>query len=58
MPWVWVAVVLILWTATVCAVIALCISVRQVDARLGRGRKGLRYVRKVEPQPGTKANAE
>ena len=58
MPWVWVAVVLVLWIVATFAVIALCRSVRQTDARLGRDRKGVRYAKKAEPQPGLKAKVE
>ncbi len=58
MPWVWVAVVLVFWTVAAFAVIALCMSVRQTDARLGLGRKGVRYAKKAEPRPDPKAKVE
>jgi hypothetical protein len=49
MPWVWVAVGLVLWTVAAFVVIALCTSVRQIDARLGRGRKRVRVTPEREP---------
>ena len=58
MPWVWVAVVLVLWTVAAFAVIALCVSVRQIDAGLGRDRKRVRYAKKAESRPGAKAKVE
>ena len=58
MPWVWVAVGLIVWTIAACAVIALCMYVRQIDARLGRDRSGLQYARKADPRTGTEAKVE
>jgi hypothetical protein len=39
MPWVWVAVGLVFWTLTALVVIALCITVRRIDARLGHDRE-------------------
>jgi hypothetical protein len=58
MPWVWVAVGLLLWTVAVCAVIALCLSVRQIDARLGRDRKGAHVTRESKPRAGAAAKVE
>ena len=58
MPWYWVAVVLVVWSLGTVAVIALCVSVRQIDARLGRNRRGVRYAKKAEPRPGTGAKVE
>jgi hypothetical protein len=58
MAWYWVAVVLVLWTVGTVAVIALCVSARQIDARLGRNRSGVRYARKAGPRPGTGAKVE
>ena len=58
MPWFWVAVVLVLWSIGTVAVIALCVSVRRIDARLGRDRKGVRYAKKAEPRPGSRAKVE
>ena len=58
MPWYWVAVVLLLWSVGTVAVIALCVSVRHIDARLGRRRRGVRYAKKAEPWPGTGAKVE
>jgi hypothetical protein len=58
MPWVWIAVVLILWTVAALVVIALCVSVRQIDARLGRDRKGVRYAKKTKPRPGARTKVE
>jgi hypothetical protein len=56
MPWVWVAVGLVLWTVAAFVVIALCRSVRQIDARLGRDRKGARVA--TEPEPRASAGVE
>jgi hypothetical protein len=58
MPWVWVAVGVVLWTVAVFAVIALCMSVRDIDARLGRDRRGVRGAKKAQPRPGAKARVE
>jgi len=58
MPWVEVAVVLVFWTVAAFAVIALCLSVRQTDARLGRGRKDIRYARNDDSRPGPEAKVE
>jgi hypothetical protein len=58
MPWYWVGVVLVLWTVGTVAVIALCVSVRQIDTRLGRVRRGVRYAKQAEPRPGTGAKVE
>ena len=58
MPWVWVAVALVLWTVAAFAVIALCMSVRQIDARLGRDRKGARMTKQPEPRPGAGVEVE
>jgi hypothetical protein len=58
MPWVWVAVVLVLWAVVAFAVIALCMSVRAIDARLGRDRKGARTPKKAQPRPGTRTKVE
>ena len=40
------------------AVIALCVSARQIDARLGRDRRGPRYAKQAEPRPGARAKVE
>jgi hypothetical protein len=58
MPWYWVAVVLVLWSVGTVAAIALCLSVRQIDARLGRNRRPVRYAKQAEPRPGTGAKVE
>ena len=58
MPWVWVAVGIVLWTIAALAVIALCMSVRQIDMRLGRDRKGVSGPKKAEPQRGARAKVE
>jgi len=58
MPWVEVAVVLVFWTVGALAVIALCLSVRQTDARLGRGRKEIRYAKNNHSRPGPEATVE
>jgi hypothetical protein len=38
MPWAWVVVGLVVWMIAALLVIALCTSVRRIDARLARGR--------------------
>jgi hypothetical protein len=58
MPWYWVALVLVLWSVGTVAVIALCVSVRHIDARLGRNRGPVRHAKRAEPRPGTKAKVE
>ena len=58
MPWYWVGLALVLWSVGTVAVIALCVSIRQIDARLGRNRRELRYAKKAEPRPGTGAKVE
>ena len=58
MPWFWVAVVLVLWSIGTVAVIALCISARQIDARLGRDRKDVRYAKTPKSRPGARAKVE
>ena len=58
MPSVWVAVVLVLWITVTFIVVALCRSVRAIDAQLGRGRQGPRFVRKREPQTGAGVEVE
>ncbi len=58
MPWVWVAVVLVLWITVTLIVIALCRSVRAIDAQLGRDRKGVRFARNREPQRGAEIEVE
>ena len=40
MPWAWVAVGLVFWIVATSAVIVLCTYARQIDARLGRDRRG------------------
>jgi hypothetical protein len=54
MPWVWVTLGLVFWTVAAFAVLILCMSVREIDARLGRGRKGAR----VTKQPASRVAAE
>ncbi len=56
MPWVWVAVGLVLWTVAAFVVIALCRSVRQIDARLGGDGNGARVT--TEPEPRASAGVE
>jgi hypothetical protein len=56
MPWVWVAVGLVLWIIAAFAVIALCTSVGQIDRRLGRDREGPRAA--PEPEPRASAGVE
>ena len=58
MPWIWVAVVLVLWTAAALAVIVLCVAARQIDARLGRDRIGVLFANQAEPRPGPRAKLE
>ena len=58
MPWVWVAVVLVLWITVTFIVIALCRSVRAIESQLGRDRKGVRFARKREPQRGAGIEVE
>jgi hypothetical protein len=58
MPWVWVVAVLVCWTVAAFAVIALCVSVRRIDARLGFGRREVLDARKAEPRPNPEAKVE
>jgi hypothetical protein len=58
MPWYWVAVVLVLWSIGTVAVIALCLSVRRIDARLGHNRRGVRHAKQAGSRPGTRAKVE
>ena len=58
MPWVWVAVVLVFWSVAAFAVVAMCLFVRQTDARLGRDRNGVRCANRAELRPDTEAKVE
>ena len=58
MPWLWVAVGFVLWTCAALVVIALCVSVRQMEARSGRDRDGVRYAGETEARPGPEAKLE
>jgi hypothetical protein len=50
--------VLLFWTVSAFAVIALCLSVRQTDARLARGRKDSRYAKNDDQRPSPEATVE
>jgi hypothetical protein len=58
MPWVWVALVLVVWIAAALSVVVLCMSVRQIDTRLGSGRREVRYAKRRKPRPDTRAKVE
>jgi hypothetical protein len=59
MPWVWVTVGFIVWTAAAFGVIGLCRSARRIDARLGRGGKGVvRMTQQAEARAGAGLEGE
>ena len=58
MSWAWVALGLIIWACAAFAVIALCLSVRFIDARLGWDRGGSREPGEREPRPGAGVEVE
>jgi hypothetical protein len=58
MPWVWVTLGLVLWIVAAFAVIALCVSVRKIDLRLGHHPAGADVTKQPASRAGGGVEAE